>query len=341
MPKKKNSKPAQNRQAIMEKVTDLILDEMKKGNLPWEKGWVGGGLHHNITTPNKPYRGINQFSLPAWCIQHGWTSNSWGTFKQWKEYALRYAKKNKLYELDDNGNAILGKDGEPKLQWLGIQKGQSSEAVVVFWKLILVDEKDKEGNPVVDANGKQQKKRIPLLKWFNIFNRDQTGLPPVDKDKEPLPLDDREEAFTDTLNSYMEREDLRFDEGSDRAAYSQSFDRIIMPARDQFDDVGFWLSTWSHECIHSTGHMKRLNRKMGGTFGDKQYAREELIAEMVAAMLCQLHGWEYETINRSAAYLQNWIKVLNDDKKLLIVAGTQASKAVDYIMDDGSGDEEE
>jgi len=326
------NKTSLKRQEVMNTVTDLIVGEMKKGNLPWEKGWSTMGLHHNITTPNKPYRGVNQFTLPAWCIKNDWNSNQWGTFKQWKEYSVKYAKKNGLYELDENGDKVLMKNGEPKLKWFGVQSGQKSEAYVVFWKLVLVDKKEK-GELVLDSKGRKQKVKIPILKWFQIFNRDQTGLPPQTLDHEPPPLDEREEAFHDSLFGYFDEEGIEYSEGGDVACYSFSDDKIRVPKRDAFDSAATYWATMAHESIHSTGHAKRLERKMGGSFGEKAYAREELVAEMGAALLSSIHGFQYETMHRSAAYIQNWIKALNDDKKLIITAGTQASKAVDWVID--------
>src|SRR3546814_14482977 len=80
------------------------------------------------------------------------------------------------------------------------------------------------------------------------------------------------------------------------------------------------ISDWSsdvcssdlHELTHATGHAKRLNRDLTNSFGSKDYAREELIAEMGSAFLCAALGimptisplgWECcaRTIARSSA----------------------------------------
>jgi antirestriction protein ArdC len=37
---------------------------------------------------------------------------------------------------------------------------------------------------------------------------------------------------------------------------------------------------------HATGHASRLGRDLSGTFGSKNYAREELVAEIGSAFLC-------------------------------------------------------
>ena len=66
-------------------------------------------------------------------------------------------------------------------------------------------------------------------------------------------------------------------------------------------------------------------------FGDPEYSREELVAEMTASFLCSHVGIENATINNSAAYLQGWIRKLRGDKRLAITAAAQAQRAADYI----------
>jgi antirestriction protein ArdC len=66
-------------------------------------------------------------------------------------------------------------------------------------------------------------------------------------------------------------------------------------------------------------------------FGSEEYSKEELVAEMGAALLWGLTGIETATIENQAAYLQGWINVLRGDSKLLVQAGGKAQKAVDLI----------
>jgi antirestriction protein ArdC len=67
-------------------------------------------------------------------------------------------------------------------------------------------------------------------------------------------------------------------------------------------------------------------------FGSEDYSKEELVAEMGAAMLCGIAGIESQTLGNSAAYLQSWISRLKSDSRLVVSAGTQAQKAADYIL---------
>ena len=95
-----------------------------------------------------------------------------------------------------------------------------------------------------------------------------------------------------------------------------------------------YYATLFHELTHSTGHKSRLGRLEGKrvNFGSGEYSREELVAEMGAAFLCGSAGLSERTVDNSAAYLQGWLKALDNDRSLIITAAAQAQKAADYIL---------
>jgi antirestriction protein ArdC len=68
------------------------------------------------------------------------------------------------------------------------------------------------------------------------------------------------------------------------------------------------------------------------TFGDTNYSKEELVAEMGAAYLCGVAGIVNETVDNSAAYIQGWLGKLRQDKRLLVQAAAQAQRAADFIL---------
>ena len=114
-----------------------------------------------------------------------------------------------------------------------------------------------------------------------------------------------------------------------------------MPNTTAFDSMEEYYSTLFHELTHSTGHPTRLNRSTlmdAESFGDANYSREELIAEMGAAFLCGVTGIENRTINNSAAYLANWLDALKSDSRMVLVAASQAQKAADMILGIALGD---
>ncbi|WP_245654081.1 zincin-like metallopeptidase domain-containing protein, partial [Novosphingobium rosa] len=79
-----------------------------------------------------------------------------------------------------------------------------------------------------------------------------------------------------------------------------------------------------------TGHASRLGRDLRNAFGSKDYAREELIAEMGSAFLCAALGI-VPTV-RHADYIGSWLEVLREDNRAIFRAASQASKAADWLL---------
>ena len=124
-------------------------------------------------------------------------------------------------------------------------------------------------------------------------------------------------------------------EQSDRAWYRPSSDTVGMPSLPLFNSAEEYYSTLFHELAHSTGHQSRIGREgieQLNTFGSESYSKEELVAEMGAAMLCGVTGIAPTTISNSAAYLNSWIERLRGDSQLIISAASAAQKAADYIQ---------
>jgi antirestriction protein ArdC len=108
-----------------------------------------------------------------------------------------------------------------------------------------------------------------------------------------------------------------------------------MSARSAFDSAEEYYSTHFHELTHSTGHPFRVGREgimEHNPFGSEDYSKEELMAEMGAAMLCGVAGVKSRTLDNSASYLQSWISRLRSDFRLIVSAASQAQKAADCIL---------
>lgn len=204
-----------------------------------------------------------------------------------------------------------------------VRKGEKSH-LVIFWKQI--EKTDKE-------TGKT--KRIPFLKHYRVFNISQCdGIP-----KEKLPL--KEERINDPI---LECESIiagmphkpRIQHKEHMAYYDIRGDYVNMPEVRTFENSESYYGTLFHELTHSTGHESRLNRKevmSGGGFGSESYALEELTAEIGASYLKSYAGIPIEELDNSAAYIQGWLKRLQNDKKLIFHASAQAQKATDFILD--------
>lgn len=140
-------------------------------------------------------------------------------------------------------------------------------------------------------------------------------------------------ADADVLSDAASRIGVAVHFGHDSASYSRTFDRIKMPNPSDFVSKEAFFAVFAHELVHSTGHNSRLARTFGTAFGDADYAKEELVAELGAAMLCAKYGVD-SNIEGHASYLEGWLSALKSDKRFIFKASSCASKAVALLVGD-------
>lgn len=226
---------------------------------------------------------------------------------------------------------ILGKPGayftfaEVTKRGGKVKKGEKSN-MIVFWKQVKVSETDPD-------TGEAKEKIVPMLRYFNVFYSEQCeGL----KVEAPAPVEHTTiTAAEEVIDHYTGREGLTiYHQRGDEAYYSPSCDCIVLPLMEQFTDTAEYYSSTLHECVHSTGHSSRLNRlKATAHFGNADYSKEELVAEIGAAALMNITGTETpKAFRNSAAYIQNWLTALRNDRRMIVSASGAAQKAVDYIL---------
>lgn len=288
-------------------VTDRIIARMEKGEIPWKKPWVClGGANVAYKRANKePYSLLNQMLLGE--------PGEYASFKQWQEAGAH------------------------------VKKGEKG-SISVWWKIQSYPIKDNEGNPMMGKNGQPMMKTVPILKYNTVFHISQVEPNDPDKPIKPriaspddvqmpnsaIQISNAEKFFSD----YRDKYGIAFHNGGDRAYYFPDKDEIRLPLMAQFHSTGEYYSTLAHEHVHSTGHKSRLNRiSKTAAFGNADYGKEELVAEMGAAICMNMLGLTNEaTETNSAAYLQNWLKAIRDDKRLIVDAASAAAKAVKLIF---------
>ena len=278
-------------------VTDRIIAKLEQGVVPWQKEWHGSidGAFNRVT--KKPYSLLNQFLLSH--------DGEYASLSQWHKLGGR------------------------------LKENESSE-IVVFWKMqekwAKTTETDEDGNETT----KRVKKYIPFLRYHKVFHISQIeGVKPLDvKTREVVnPIERAEEV----ISNYVTKDHLKLtnDHPSDRAYYSPGRDEVVVPMMNQFDRENAYYATLFHELTHSTKHPTRLNRANDhlAFFGSEDYSKEELVAELGSANMMRVLGIDTEgTFNNSASYIDNWLSVLKNDKKFIVSASSQASKAADYIL---------
>lgn len=283
---------------IYEAITERIISELEKGQIPWHKPWFGSSSGAVSGATGRPYSLVNQMLLLK--------AGKWFTFKQVQNLGAK------------------------------VRKGEKS-SMVVFWKQIPIEE-EKE-------NGEKVKKMIPFLKYFNVFHESQIdGLPEGETLPQIAHLDPIEEA-EEIVNGYITRSGVKLnrDEISGEAFYRPSTDSITVPSIEQYANIAEYYSTLFHEMVHSTGHESRLNRLTSTAhFGNEEYSKEELVAEIGAAALNNSVGIETaSSFKNSAAYIQSWLRALKNDKRLLVSASGKAEKAVALITGTEKGGKED
>ena len=283
---------------IQQELTDKIVEALEAGTRPWVKGWASqGGLA--LRACGEAYRGINQFLLGLQAGALGYTSPFWLTYKQAQADGLQ------------------------------VRKGEKSTVVVFHAPLIVKDDKAPEGI-----------KKLFLLKTYRVFNLSQLDL---GEGTESIPAKYQRNALVvvDTKARDLEAEGalrssgIRIVEKGAQAFYSPLTDMVTMPRFEDFQTTGGFLATLAHELVHATGHQDRLARDgivKFDRFGSEQYAFEELIAELGAAMVCGMLGVAGEHIDNHAAYVGSWLKKLKGDRKAIFQAATKAGAAATWVL---------
>ncbi|HVN17448.1 MAG TPA: zincin-like metallopeptidase domain-containing protein [Dongiaceae bacterium] len=278
---------------VYEVITNRIIQQLEAGTAPWHKPWRA---HGKSGLPRNLATGREYRGVNVWVLlSSGFSSPYWLTYRQ----------ANIL-----GGYVRQGEVGFP----------------VVYWKF--------EQRETQDGDEISEKPSV-LCRYYTVFNAEQcVGLrfqPPQTVEHGPniQPM----QACERIIDAWQEKPTISH--GGDSASYDKALDHVRMPERDSFESVEEYYSTLFHELTHSTGHPNRLNRSTLTDFerwGDANYSKEELVAELGSAFLAGYCGIENRTIKNSAAYLANWLGVLRHDSRMIVIAGSQAQKATDLIL---------
>ena len=180
-----------------------------------------------------------------------------------------------------------------------------------------------------DGDGKSQTRLVAMMREYTVFNVDQCdALPDIVTAGKPMRARNPD-ARDELADQFLRATSADIREGHGEAYYVPSRDFISMPTFGAFKGADHFYGTVFHELTHWTGHMSRLDRDLKNRFGSRNYAGEELIAELGAAFLCAEFGFDGDL--RHAAYIDHWIELLNADKRAFFTACSQASKAADYL----------
>jgi antirestriction protein ArdC len=294
--RKGSEEKPENRANLYDEVTARIVAELEAGRLPWVQPWgkngsTGPGLPRNGLT-GRSYSGVNVLILWGAVIEHGWPSQSWLTFRQ-AQQAGGYVK-----------------------------KGEHGVTVVYADRFTPEAEKERARRDGDEARA------VPFLKRFSVFNVAQCEGLRAGLASDPAPLPERE--IVPVAEDVIAASGVDFRIGGDLAFYAPDPEFVQVPPQPAFFEQINYYRTCLHELTHATGHPKRLGRDLKNAFGSKDYAREELVAEMGSAFLCAALG--IAPTVRHADYIGSWLEVLREDSRAIFRAASAATKAADWLL---------
>ena len=282
-----------------EQLVKMYLDALKENKIPWRERWYSDLNKNGVT--NTEYRGVNQLILSYVAYKEKYKDNRWLTYKQIKE----------------NNYKITNAKG----------KGVPIE----FWSVYDIKNKIRLDFPTYEKIIEKTPERKKDFKVFcnttYVFNASLIeGIKPNEKNnRNTIPTN----IYFKRLISKLH---IEYKEEGNEAYYIPSKDTIVLPPSSNFFDKYSYYATQLHELSHATGHSNRLNRNLN-IQNKKDYAREELIAEISSSFLMQKLNVKVkeDDYNNHKSYIQSWIQLLEDKPNELFKAVGEANKICDYL----------
>ena len=324
----------------LERFTELMIEKIQSFQGDWKKPWfMPGAAIPPQNLSGRHYNGGNSLMLMLQAEKMGYDIPVWGTFDRITN--LNYIK-------DKNGNVFQARDKNGnKLPMVAVNKGEKSFPVFLT-TFTVVNPQTKERIPYDDyrnlSKEEQAKYKVyPKLQVFNVFNvAGQTNIaetrPELYEKLKQLAAGQivhQGDLKSDPAIDRMIDDNLFFcpinQVKGDKAYYSPARDEIVIPTREQFIDGEAFATNTLHECAHATGAASRLNRTMGHAFGSEEYAKEELTAELSAALIASQHGLTKHVKNDSAAYLKSWLGSLQQGPDFLKTVLSEVKRCTGMI----------
>lgn len=318
-----------------DKALDLFADMMIEriqslsGKDGWKKPWfTEGTLQWPKNLNGREYNGMNAFMLLLHCEKEGYKIPRFCTFDRIQLF-------NKA-----------GKKDEEQKPRVSVLKGEHSFPVMLT-TFTVVNKETKEHIKWEDYKLLSQEERekynvYPKLQTYHVFNVAQTNLKEVRPEfwekleqEYSMPKVEKDEQFAFEPMDRMIADNRWIcpikPMFGDSAYFSISKNEIVMPEKRQFKDGESFYSNLFHEMGHSTGAEGQLDRIKPATFGSAEYAREELVAELTAALTAQRYGMTKHLKGDSAAYLKSWLDSLKESPQFIKTTLLDVKKATSML----------
>ena len=307
---------------------EMMIEKIESISKDWRKPWfTEGALQWPRNLSGREYNGMNALMLLLHCEKEGYKIPRFCTF----DCVQRMNKP--------------GKDGQ-ELPRVSVLRGEKSFPVMLTtFTCIHKETREKikyDDYKRLSDDEKQEYNVYPKMQVFRVFNVQQTNLQETRPElweklekENGRPEIDAGERFDFEPVDRMMNENLWIcpihPRHQDEAYYSMSKNEIVVPEKGQFKDGEAFYGTLFHEMTHSTGAEGVLDRLKPTSFGSKEYAREELVAELGSALVSQRYGMTKHIKEDSCAYLKSWLDELKESPQFIKTTLLDVKRATSLI----------
>lgn len=325
--------PKEREDKVFARFADMLIEKLENAKkTQWKQPWfAAGSLSWPKSLYGKDYHGTNAMALLLYCENQGYKTPVFATHEH--IYSLNYQE-----DKDGNRTNAVDKDGN-KRAFVHVLKGETSFPVILS-QMSAVHKETKERikwSEYVTLTPKEQqdynvyhKRRI-----YNVFNVDQTNIKDArpelyeklmkDNIPQPLEIDPSKEFQFAPLDTMIEKQlwicpiKVEALTAGQSPHYALKANEVVLAQKSQYVQGGHpesWVNDAFHEMIHSTGAEGCLDRFKPNRDRDS-YAREELVAEVGAALSCHRYGIPKTIKEDTIPYVQGWLSQLHEKPEFI------------------------
>jgi antirestriction protein ArdC len=287
---------SESKPSSYQSVTSQIIAAIEAGAgtfvMPWHGSIVPMAMPMNAAT-DKPYHGVNVVALWAQAANKRLMSGYWASYQQWRQLGAQ------------------------------VRAGERGSMIVFYKKL--------EGEAEDDRADAADAPRF-VIRYSHVFNAAQ-----VDGWEHPVSNRLSEVEINEQIEAFVQATKAEVRHGGIEACYRRREDYIAMPRPERFigtptsSPTEAYYAVLLHELTHWTAAPHRIDRVFGKQFGDREYASEELVAELGAAFLCSAFGIVNAPRPDHAAYISHWLGILDRHNRAIFKAASMAQEAAEYL----------
>jgi len=281
----------QNIKDTYQRITDAVIEQLEAGTKPWIRPWRGNSRGSLVP------RRVTGEAYRGINVLMLWLASELAGYEENTWLTYRQAQ--------EFGGQV--------------RKGEKGTLVVKYGTFAPKEREDD------DDRG------IPYLKGYTVFNVEQIEKLSQEFYRPTEELPTTQVPHLEAVETFVRNTGAVIAYGGTTACFRPTSDDILLPDRARFVDEVHLYSTLLHEMSHWSGAKHRLDRDLTGRFGSESYAVEELVAELSASFLCADLGVAHDPRGNTASYLENWLKVLKNDKRAIVTAAAKAQAAADYL----------